>query len=120
MKRYLPTRAQDFATLVIAVAWLGYVLLAAAWGLQSYRSSNRAAEERVTAASLVVATHAEWVTAFATQATRRIASIAIDDDVRERDIAAGVATAIEGLPASAKVYIVGAEGNTRFSTDPDV
>lgn len=78
MKRYLPTRAQDFATLVIAVAWLDYVVLAAAWGLQSYRSSNRAAEERA------------WLS--------------------RPDIAAGVATGIEGLPASAKVYIVDAEG----------
>ncbi|KRD25281.1 hypothetical protein ASE36_21680 [Rhizobium sp. Root274] len=120
MKRYLPTRAQDLATLVIVLAWLGYVVLAVAWGLQSYRSSIQAAEDRVAAASLVVATHAEWVNAFASQSTRRIAAIAVGEDVREWDIAEGVANAIEGLPSSAKVYIVDAEGNTRFSTDPDV
>ncbi|MCZ8178754.1 MAG: sensor histidine kinase [Rhizobium sp.] len=120
MKSYLPTRAQDFATLVIAVAWLGYVFMAVAWAVQSYRSTMQAAEDRVNSSSLVVATHAQWVNEFALQATRRIADAAEGEDRRYRDIAASVATAIEGLPGSVKVYIVDAEGNTRYSSDPEV
>lgn len=120
MKSYLPTRARDFATLVIAVAWLGYLALAISWAAQSYQNTLKAAEDRVSSSSLVVATHAQWVTEFAGQATRRIADVAQGEQSRYRDIVESVESAILGLPGSVKVYIVDADGNTRFSTDPDV
>lgn len=120
MKNFLPTRAQNFATLVIAVAWLGYLLLAISWAAQSYHNTMKAAEDRVSSSSLVVATHAQWVTEFAGQATRRIADVAQGEQSRYRDIVESVENAIQGLPGSVKVYIVDAEGNIRFSTDPDV
>ncbi|KQW26380.1 hypothetical protein ASC71_20620 [Rhizobium sp. Root1240] len=116
----MPTRAQNFATLVIAVAWLGYLLLAISWAAQSYRNTMKAAEDRVSSSSLVVATHAQWVTEFAGQATRRIADVAQGEQSRYRDIVESVESAVLGLPGSVKVYIVDAAGNTRFSTDPDV
>lgn len=120
LKRYLPARPQDFATLVIALAWFGYVILAGAWAYQSYQSSLQAAEDRVKSASLVVATHAQWVTQFAEQATKRIADVAGAQDAAYTDIAKGVEAALQGLPESVKIYIVNDQGRTRFTTDPDV
>lgn len=120
MKSFLPTRAQNFATLVIAAAWLGYLLLAISWAAQSYHNTMKAAEDRVSSSSLVVATHAQWVTEFAGQATRRIADVAQGEQSRYRNIVESVESAVLGLPGSVKVYIVDAAGNTRFSTDPDV
>jgi two-component system, sensor histidine kinase PdtaS len=119
MERYAPGRAQKFIILAMMIVWAGFIALAAFWIFQSYRSTIKAAEDRVSTSSLVVATHAKWVYEFGGQATRRIADLVSSGRAPlNGNTATDIRDAMQGLPGIAKAYVVDASGRTLYSTDP--
>lgn len=92
----------------------------AAWAFQSYVMALSRAEERMTAASKIVASHAEWVHELGTQTLRRIDDALRDDRLAYDGGIRNIATAAKGLPTGVLAYVVDAEGRTLYSTDPDI
>jgi two-component sensor histidine kinase len=106
---------------LIALLLLLSVLVLAVSTYQARRDAERGAFARAEAASQVVATNAKWIVELAWQALRHI------DDALGPDITNGkgqtvrdIREAVENLPMSVKAYVVDAQGNTLFSTDPQV
>lgn len=109
------------AIALIAALLLLSVLVLGISTYQARRDAERVAFDRAQTASQVVATNAKWIVELAWQALRHI------DDALGPDIADGkgqtvrdIREAVENLPISVKAYVVDAEGNTLFSTDPGV
>lgn len=106
---------------LIAVLLALFVALVAFSTIQSRRDAQQRALDRALAASQVVATNARWISELAHQALRRI-----DEVLGDRIAPAPGATArdirlaVDNLPGTVKAYIVDANGNTLFSTDPQV
>ena len=121
MERYAPGKAQKFVVIAIVVAWVGFITLALSWAYQSYHDTVRAAEDRVATSSLVVATHAKWIYEFGGQATRRLVDL-VESGRAPLQVGTvrDIRSALEGLPGAVKAYVVDANGNTLYSTDPDV
>lgn len=106
---------------LIAVLLALFVALVAFSTIQARRDAQQRALDRALAASQVVATNARWIYELAHQALQRI------DDSLGDQIAATPGTAVrdireavDNLPGRVKAYIVDIEGNTLFSTDPQV
>lgn len=101
-----------------------FAILAGTLGLtlyQSYQSALERMNERVIAASQIVATNAGWIDALAWQALRRI------DDRMGPELRAVPSSGVEdikeavyGLPGQVQAYVVNADGLTLYSTDPQV
>lgn len=116
-----PLRVSSAATSVIAVMFLALIVLLGLWLRESWSSATHRTEDRAIAASKIVATNAGWVNALAWQALQRI-----DDSVGPvpggpgnipvRDIGEAVAS----LPGQVKAYVVDRDGNTLYSTDPQI
>lgn len=121
MERQTSGSAQKFAARASFIAWIGFVALAVTWGVQSYRNTVRAAEDRVVTSTHIVATHATWVYELGVQATRRIAdAIKEPHDPGYGGTVRDISDAVQGLPGSVEAYVVDAEGHTLYSTDPNV
>lgn len=87
---------------------------------QSYKEARRASQNQVDSASQVVAANAAWLIVTARQMLDRV------DEIVGPDLAAGDAGTVDRLreaaallPGNVKVYVVGADGVTRLTTDPD-
>lgn len=88
--------------------------------LRERDNARQVAQDRALAASQVVATNAVWIAELSRQALARI------DESLGSDIAAGsmlraqsLRDAVANLPGNVKSYVVAADGETLFSTDPD-
>ena len=89
--------------------------------VQARYEAQRSAESRADAASQVVATNTKWIVELARQALQRIDYAVGDDFVAVQAPAVqNIADAVESLPGSVKAYVVDANGNTIYSTDPNV
>lgn len=88
---------------------------------QGHDDAERQASERAAAASQVVATNAFWISELSRQALQRIDDALGPDLGVTRSAAVGdIREAVSGLPGIAKAYVVGADGHTLFSTDPQL
>jgi two-component sensor histidine kinase len=116
-----PLRVSTAATAVIAAMFLALLVLLGLWLRESWASSIRRTEDRAIAASKIVATNAGWVNALARQALQRI-----DESLGPMPDGTGIAPgraineAVANLPGQAKAYVVDADGNTLYSTDPQI
>ena len=108
------------AVLLILAFFAVFAAFIALWLTQAHEAARMRGEDRVAAASQVVATNALWISEVARQALRRI-----DDTVgpslqprsgRVQDIR----EAVDSLPGQVKAYVVDARGDTIYSTDPEV
>lgn len=119
MERYAPGKAQKFVVMAIVVAWVGFIALASSWAFQSYHATVKAAEDRVSTSSLVVATHAKWIYEFGAQATGRLVDLVESGRAPSRVGAVqDIRSALRGLPGAVQAYVVAADGKTLYSTDP--
>lgn len=108
------------ATIFIAATFFIYSSILAALVYQEFNSAEDRAESSVAAAAKAVQINTGWIVEVAQQALRRM-DFALGADVRANQAAtlAAIEDALEGLPDSAKAYIVTAEGQTLYTTDPD-
>lgn len=121
MERQSSGSAQRFAATASFVAWIGFLALAVTWGVQSFRNTVRSAEDRVSTSTHIVATHATWVYELGVQATRRIAdAVREPHDPHYGGTVRDISDAVKGLPGAVKAYVVDAEGQTLYSTDPQL
>lgn len=121
MERQSSGSAQRFAATASFIAWIGFVALAITWGVQSFRNTVRSAEDRVSTSTHIVATHATWVYELGVQATRRIAdAVKEPHDPHYGGTVRDISDAVKGLPGAVKAYVVDAEGQTLYSTDPQL
>lgn len=102
------------ATLLIYSAIFGALIY------QGFRDAEERAEVSATAAAKAVTIHTSWIVEVAAQALRRM-DAALGTIVQPVDNSTlhSVSDALEGLPSSAKAYIVAADGRTLYTTDPD-
>ena len=105
--------------MIIVAMFLSLLMLLGLWLHTSYRDAIRRTEERVTAASKIVATNVSWLDSLARQALQRI------DDTLGDNIAPpasskvrNIGEAVSNLPGQVKAYVVDREGLTLYSTDP--
>lgn len=109
------------ATLLI-VAFL--VALSIGLGLliyQGYQTTETRAAEKAIAASQAVEINTGWMVEVADQALRRMdASLGLRPATGDPDTLAQIEDALQGLPRSAKAYIVSPDGHTFYSTDPQL
>jgi len=100
------------ATLVIYSFIIGSLVY------QGFNDAEERAEASATAAAKAVKINTGWIVEVAAQALRRMDS-ALGRDVQPHDTStlSSIRDALEGLPASAKAYIVAADGQTLYTTD---
>ncbi len=106
---------------LIAVLLALFVALVAFSTIQSRRDAQQRALDRAQAASQVVATNARWISELAHQALRRIDEV-LDDRIAPASGAAvrDIRQAVDNLPGTVKAYVVDTNGDTLFSTDPEI
>ncbi len=108
------------AVLLIVAFFVVFAAIMTLWLTQAHEAARMRGEDKVTAASQVVATNALWISEVARQALRRI-----DDAVgpsmtsRIEDKTQDIREAVESLPGRVKAYVVDEKGDTLYSTDPD-
>ena len=107
------------AAMIIVAMFACLLVLLGLWLYSSYQDSIRRTEERVIAASKIVATNVSWLDTLAHQALQRV------DDAFEGDIAPpasskvrNISEAVSNLPGQVNVYVVNDQGLTLYSTDP--
>jgi len=102
------------STLLIYSAIIGSVVY------QGIDDQHERAEATATAAAKAVTINTGWIVEVAAQALRRMDS-ALGGEVQPNVTAtlSSVREALEGLPSSAKAYIVAANGQTLYTTDPN-
>jgi two-component sensor histidine kinase len=98
-----------------------FVALVAFSTIQARRDAQQRALDRALAASQVVATNARWISELAHQALRRIDEV-LDDRIEPASGATvrDIRQAVDNLPGTVKAYVVDPNGDTLFSTDPQV
>ncbi len=112
----------DLLAIALIVVLLVFFIVGTA--LLIWRSFNTAEERMFAQAALssqVVAANAEWTIETARQVLRRVDDAVGDGfETPMAEIVQRLADSVVSLPGSAKIYVVGEDGTTLFSTDPDV
>tara|TARA_R110002020_G_scaffold50818_1_gene143838 strand:- start:14024 stop:15580 length:1557 start_codon:yes stop_codon:yes gene_type:complete len=103
----------------IIVTLLVYSAIVGSLIYQGFNEAGKRTEASAIAAAKAVQINTGWIVEVATQALRRMDS-ALGRDAVPNDASTllSVRDALEGLPASAKAYIVRADGETLYTTDP--
>ncbi|MDE1995305.1 MAG: sensor histidine kinase [Rhizobiaceae bacterium] len=106
---------------VIALMFISLVAVLSIWLVSSYQTTLRRGDERVTAASKIVAANATWLNSLARETLHRIddslgADIPSANPNRVRDLNAAVAD----LPPQVGAYVIDAAGQTVFSNNPNI
>lgn len=108
----------------IAMIALLFVLFPLVLGGSIYRDwteTRRRAEDRATAASQVVATSSRWITELARQALSRVdEGLGANPEANAAGVVGLVSETIANLPGNVKIFVIGPDGRTLFSTDPRV
>lgn len=108
------------ATAVVALMAVLFVVVLTVSIIRARNDAETAAESRALASSQVVATNARWIVELSRQALGRIDSaLGADITFSSPATATTIAAAVESLPATAKSYVVAADGRTLFTTDPN-
>ncbi len=112
--------ARTAITFIIAT-FLIYLVFIGSLIYNGFNDSVGRAEASATAAAKTVKINTEWIVEVASQALRRMDS-ALGKEVEPNNASTliSIRDALEGLPASAKAYIVAADGQTLYTTDPNV
>ena len=89
--------------------------------MQAYRDAEQRSVDRAESAAHVVAINGKWIYEVAQQALRRIDD-AVGPDIADSSGAKvmDIREAVESLPGTVKAYVVAANGDTLYSTDPQV
>ncbi|MGO7267366.1 sensor histidine kinase [Rhizobium ruizarguesonis] len=106
---------------IIALMFLSLTTLLSLWLISSYETAVRRGDERVSAASKIVAANANWLNSLARETLHRIddalgPSTSLPGPDRVRDLDA----AVYDLPPQATAYIIGADGETLYSNDRNI
>ena len=120
-KRWLRSSRRTLlaGTGLIAVFFMLFVGITSYLFIQGYRDAYERAEERSSSAAQLVATNAGWIYETAQQTLRRIdEAVGSDLTVVTGNAVIDIGQMLSALPGQAKVYVVDAAGNTKFSTDP--
>jgi len=110
------------ASVAIIVSMLLALLgVLSVWLISSYQTTVHRGDERVAAASKIVAANAVWMNSLARETLHRIddglgPSIPVPGPDRVHDLNAAVAD----LPSQVTAYVLGADGRTLFSNDPNI
>lgn len=108
------------ASIVIIVAmFLSLLAVLSVWLVSSYHSSVRRGNERVAAASKIVAANAIWMNSLARQTLHRIDDSLKGSLVGQESIH-DLNAAVADLPSQVTAYVLGAGGETLYSNEPDV
>ena len=108
------------AVLLIIAFFVVFAAFIALWLTQAHEAARMRGEDRVAAASQVVATNALWISEVARQALRRIDDTVGPSLVPASGKVADIREAVDSLPGQVKAYVVDARGDTVYSTDPDL
>ncbi len=108
------------ATIFIAATFFIYSSILGVLVYQEFNSAEDRAESSVAAAAKAVQINTGWIVEVAQQALRRM-DLSLGADIQSNRTAtlASIKDALEGLPDSAKAYIVTADGQTLYTTDPN-
>ncbi|MGB3500926.1 MAG: histidine kinase dimerization/phosphoacceptor domain -containing protein [Mesorhizobium sp.] len=109
------------ATFVVAF-FLLFVVLLAYFTFRSYDDTERRSHDRAYAASQVVAIHAKSILDLSSQTLKRIDAVlghSLTRSVNRTELLA-LAETLHDLPLQVKTYIINADGETLYSTDPIV
>ncbi|WP_375589746.1 cache domain-containing protein [Hoeflea alexandrii] len=108
------------AIIFIVATLLIYSAIIGAFIYQGVNEQQDRAEATASAAAKAVRVNTAWIVEVAAQALRRMDS-ALGRDVQPNQTTTltGLRDALEGLPATAKAYIVAAGGQTLYTTDPN-
>lgn len=108
------------ATIFIAATFFIYSSILGVLVYQEFNSAEDRAESSVAAAAKAVQINTGWIVEVAQQALRRM-DLSLGADIQSNPTAtlASIKDALEGLPDSAKAYIVTADGQTLYTTDPN-
>jgi two-component sensor histidine kinase len=109
------------AVAVISLTLILLLAVLAAWLSSSYNTAVQRGNERVTAASKIVAANANWLNSLARETLHRIDDsfgprIPASDENRVHDLN----SAVEDLPTLVTAYVVSADGKTLFSSNREV
>ncbi|MCY0095646.1 sensor histidine kinase [Hoeflea ulvae] len=97
-----------------------YSLIIGSLVYQGVNDAEERAEASATAAAKAVKINTGWIVEVAAQALRRMdAALGLEAQPNDTSTLISVRDALEGLPASAKAYIVAADGQTLYTTDPN-
>lgn len=106
---------------LIVVLFLLFIAVLSLSIVREWRDTQKRAEDRALAGSQVVATNARWIVELSRQALGRIdEALGPDIEANADATAVLIRDAIATLPGNVKSYVVAADGDTVFSTDPNV
>ncbi|WP_457940598.1 sensor histidine kinase [Mesorhizobium sp. 10J20-29] len=108
------------AVLLILAFFVVFAAFIALWLTQAHEAARMRGEDRVAAASQVVATNALWISEVARQALRRIDDTVGPSLQPRSGKVQDIREAVDSLPGQVKAYVVDAKGDTIYSTDPEV
>lgn len=104
----------------IIAAFIVYLFLIGSIIYQGFNDAVGRGDASATAAAKAVKINTKWIVEVATQALRRM-DAALGENIKSNNnnTLNTIRDALEGLPASAKAYIVAADGQTLYNTDPN-
>jgi two-component sensor histidine kinase len=113
-------RSEVPATALI-LAFLAFLLAGTAFLLRNeYNAVTEIAHVKAISASEVVAANFEWVTETSHQLLQRVDDLVGPNlDVPSSDALSLLKDSVSTLPGDPRIYMVGADGKTRLTTDPD-
>jgi two-component sensor histidine kinase len=113
-------RSEILATALV-LGFLTFLLGGTAFVLRNeYQAANEIAHVRAISASEVVAANFEWVGETSHQLLQRVDDfIGPNLDALPPDALKFLKESVSTLPGSPRIYLVGADGVTRLTTDPD-
>ncbi|MBB3543824.1 histidine kinase dimerization/phosphoacceptor domain -containing protein [Rhizobium sp. BK399] len=106
---------------IIVLMFFALLGVLSVWLITSYRTTVHRGDERIIAASKIVAANAIWMNSLARETLHRIddslgANIPVPGPDRVHDLNAAVAD----LPSQVTAYVLGPDGRTLFSNDPNI
>jgi len=113
-------RSETLATALI-LAFLVFLIGGTAFVLRNaYQSADEIARIRAISSAEVVAANFEWVAETSQQLLQRVDNfVGPSLDTLPENAPGFLKESVSTLPGSPRIYLVGADGNTRLTTDPD-
>ena len=113
-------RSETLATALI-LAFLVFLIGGTAFVLRNaYQSADEIARIRAISSAEVVAANFEWVAETSQQLLQRVDDfVGPSLDALPANALGFLKESVSTLPGSPRIYLVGADGNTRLTTDPD-
>lgn len=113
-------RSENLATALI-LAFLVFLLAGTAFVLRNaYQSADEIARIRAISSAEVVAANFEWVGETSRQLLQRVDDfVGPSLDALPENALGFLKESVSTLPGSPRIYLVGADGSTRLTTDPD-